>query len=92
MIWHVWWVWVVVGLAVATAELLLPGYIFLGFAVGGILTGGLIGIGLLAGASLSVLLAVFAGLSLLAWAGFRAALGKRDGQVKVWTRDINDND
>lgn len=91
MIWHTWWIWVVGGLLIATAELLLPGYIFLGFAVGGILTGGLIGIGVLDGASLAVLLAIFAGLSLLAWAAMRAALGKREGQVKVWTRDINDD-
>ncbi len=89
--WQVWWVWVAGGVLVAAAEALLPGYIFLGFASGAVLTGILQLVGLLKGSSISVLLAVFAVLSLLSWIAFRAILGKREGQVKIWDRDINDN-
>lgn len=87
--WQVWWVWVAGGLLIAAVEVVVPGYIFLGFAIGAVLTGLLIWLGWLGG-SLSVLLAVFAVLSLAAWLALRRAL-KRDGQVKIWTRDINDN-
>jgi inner membrane protein len=87
--WQVWWVWVVGGFLIASLEVVVPGYIFLGFAIGAVLTGVLIGLGWLGG-SLSLLLAVFAVLSLAAWLVLRRVL-KRDGQVKIWTRDINDN-
>jgi inner membrane protein len=87
--WQVWWVWVVGGFLIASLEVVVPGYIFLGFAIGAVLTGVLIGLGILGG-SLPVLLTVFAVLSLAAWLALRRVL-KRDGQVKVWTRDINDN-
>ncbi|QYK42099.1 MAG: hypothetical protein KF887_02885 [Paracoccaceae bacterium] len=90
MLWQVWWVWVAGGLVIGAIEILIPGYIFLGFAIGAVATGILIGIGLLGG-SFAVLLAVFALLSVLAWLGLRQAMGRRDGQVKIWTRDINDN-
>ena len=54
----IWWVWVVAGFALAALEVVLPGYIFLGFAIGAVLTGILVGIGLLGG-SMSALLLIF---------------------------------
>jgi membrane protein implicated in regulation of membrane protease activity len=90
MWWQLWWVWVVGGLAIGALEMVVPGYIFVGFAIGAVATGLLAGIGVLAG-SPAVMLAVFALLSLAAWLGLRRAMGKRKGQVKIWTRDINDN-
>jgi membrane protein implicated in regulation of membrane protease activity len=86
----VWWVWVVAGLVLAILEVILPGYIFAGFAVAAVLTGGLIWLGLLGG-SLPVALAVFAVVSLVAWGALRALFGKNLGEVKRWDRDINDN-
>jgi membrane protein implicated in regulation of membrane protease activity len=86
----VWWVWVVAGLVLAILEVILPGYIFAGFAVAAVLTGGLIWLGLLGG-SLPVSLAVFAVVSLVAWGALRALFGKNLGEVKRWDRDINDN-
>jgi membrane protein implicated in regulation of membrane protease activity len=86
----VWWVWVVAGLGLAILEVILPGYIFAGFAVAAVLTGGLIWLGVLGG-SLPVSLAVFAVVSLAAWAALRALFGKNLGEVKRWDRDINDN-
>lgn len=85
-----WWVWVAGGLAVGVLELLAPGYVFLGFSVGAMATGALVGFGILGG-SLPFSLVVFGVLSLLAWAGMHAALGKRAGNAKIITRDINDN-
>lgn len=84
----IWWVWMVAGLGLAILEVVLPGYIFAGFAVAAVVTGGLIWVGLL-GQSLPVSLVVFAVVSLAAWAGLRAAFGKNLGEVKKWDRDIN---
>ena len=88
--WAVWWVWVVAGFALGVLEVILPGYIFLGFAMGAVLTGVLVGFGLL-GQGLPLMLLVFALLSLAAWAVTRKMAGTRKGQVKVWDRDINEN-
>lgn len=85
-----WWVWIVIGFAVGVLEVLAPGYIFLGFAMGAVATGLLVGVGLL-GATLPLTLLVFALASLLAWAVTRKLLGAQAGKAKIWHRDINDN-
>ncbi|NTT86989.1 NfeD family protein [Tabrizicola fusiformis] len=89
MMWTVWWVWLVAGFALGVLEILAPGFIFLGFAIGAVATGILLAIGLLGG-SLPILLVVFAALSLLAWFALRATMGVHKHQVKIWTKDIND--
>ncbi|AWD22304.1 NfeD family protein [Pseudogemmobacter blasticus] len=89
-IWSVWWAWIVLGFGLGVLEVLAPGFIFLGFAVGAVLTGVLVGIGVL-GHSLPFLMLVFALLSLAAWLVTRRLAGTRQGQVKVWDRDINDD-
>ena len=61
----------------------------IGFAIGALLTGLLVLVGV--SASLPVLLTVFAVLSLAAWFVLRAKFGKVDGQVKIWHKDVNDN-
>ena len=88
--WSVWWVWIVGGFAVGIVEVLVPGYIFLGFAGGAMLVGALLGLGLVGGQSLSLLLMIFAFASLVIWGGLRLAIGTRPGQVKLWKSDIND--
>ena len=87
--WGQWWVWIVAGFALGVLEVISPGYIFLGFAIGAVLVGGLVGLGVL-GTSVPVLLVVFAVLSLLAWVIVRRIVGVRQGQVKLWDKDIND--
>ncbi|MDP2084485.1 MAG: hypothetical protein Q8K20_04750 [Gemmobacter sp.] len=89
MMWEAWWMWVAAGVAIGVLELLAPGYVFLGFALGAVATGALVGLGLLG--SLALALAVFGGLSLVAWAAMRLLLGRRAGNVKIISRDINDN-
>lgn len=85
-----WWAWIVFGFALGVLEVLVPGFIFLGFAIGAVLTGILVGLGL-APASLPMLFLIFSVASLVAWLVLRRAVGVRKGQVKVWDRDINDN-
>jgi membrane protein implicated in regulation of membrane protease activity len=88
--WALWWVWMVAGLALASLELILPGYIFLGFALGALITGALLLIGVL-GANLALLFAVFALASVLGWFILRRLFGPAGSTVKIWHRDINDN-
>ena len=85
-----WWVWVVAGFALGVLEVLVPGFIFLGFAIGAVLTGVLVGLGVLGG-SLSLMLLAFAVVSLVVWLVLRATIGVQKGQVKVWDKDVNDN-
>ncbi len=91
IIWQEWWVWVVLGIVLGVLELLAPAFVLLGFAIGTVITGGLLALGVL-GSSLPVLLLVAAVISLLAWLGLRKIFGLRRGQVKIYHHDINDND
>ena len=90
MIFDTWWIWIVSGVVLAVFEVVIPGFIFLGFAIGAVLTGVLLAFGLLAG-TLEVSFLVFALLSAVAFLTLRRLVGVRKGQTKVWTRDINDN-
>ncbi len=89
MMWAVWWVWMVAGFALGVLEVLAPGFIFLGFAIGAVATGFLVAIGVTG--SLPLLLLIFAVLSFVAWVILKRAFGRADGQVKLWDRDVNDN-
>ncbi len=87
--WATWWVWVVAGFALGVIEVLLPGFIFLGFAIGAVITGVLVGIGVL-GANVPLLVLAFALASLAAWFLLRRMFGARGGDVKLWDKDINE--
>ena len=94
-LWTLWWVWVVAGVLLAILEMLVSGYIFLGFAAGAALVGALLGLGVL-GASVPVLILSFACASLGAWVLLRlwtrSGKGVRmRGSVKIWDKDVNDN-
>jgi inner membrane protein len=82
-------------LVLAVVEVLVSGWIFLGFAIGAAVVGLIFAVGgpfasALAG-SLPLTLVVFAVLSLVAWLVLRKAVGVREGQVKIWDRDINED-
>jgi inner membrane protein len=83
-----WWAWVILGFALGVLEVLAPGFIFLGFAIGAVVTGALVGLGVPAG--IPALILIFAVVSVIAWLVLRRVVGVREGQVKVWDRDIND--
>ncbi|MFO1203496.1 MAG: hypothetical protein U1E58_12755 [Tabrizicola sp.] len=84
-----WWAWVILGFALGVLEILAPGFIFLGFAIGAVLTGVVVGLGIPAG--IPALILIFAVASVAAWLVLRRTMGVREGQVKIWDRDINDN-
>ena len=88
MLWTIWWIWMGAALVLAILEMLLPGFVLLGFAIGalGIALLLLVGVAL----SLPVLLFIFAGLSLIAWLVLRRVFMLPRGQVKRFTTDIND--
>jgi membrane protein implicated in regulation of membrane protease activity len=88
-LWQLWWVWMSAALVMVTLEVLVPGYIFLGFAIGAFALGLLVLLGL-SGLGLPVSLVIFAVLSLLAYLVLRRVLGLKEGQVKIWHRDVND--
>lgn len=89
-----WWVWIVAGCVLGVLELLVPVFVFLGFAVGAVLTGIIEWLALPPAAwmasSLPRHVLVFAVLSLAAWGLLVALFGLKRGQVKRWDRDIND--
>ena len=91
MVWmSLWWLWLCAALALGISEVMLPGFIFLGFAIGALAMTLFFGV---SGMVLTppVTLLAFAAVSLIAWLGLRhffAAPG--GGQVKTFDRDIND--
>ena len=89
MIWEIWWVWVAAGLVLAILELFVPGFIFVGFAVGAVVVGVLIALGVVL--SLPWMLVIFAVISVLVWIGLRFGLGTREGQTKTFDHDINED-
>ena len=84
------WVWMVVALLLGIAEVIIPGWIFFGFAVGAFFVGAVTWLGIGTGLSLAWTLVIFAILSLVAYIVMRRMFGIRRGQVKIWDRDIND--
>lgn len=84
------WYWLITSLILAALELAAPGWIFLGIA-GAV---AVMGLALLSGlwtAGLPLTLVVAAILSGVIWLLLRRLIGVREGQVRIWDRDINDN-
>ncbi|AUH33552.1 hypothetical protein [Paracoccus tegillarcae] len=91
MIWDNGWIWLIAALLLALLELLLPGWIFMGIA----LATAIMGVVILAdlwSAGLPLALVVTALLSGVIWLILRRAVGVREGQVRIWDRDINDDE
>ncbi len=88
MTWYLWWLWVAGGFVLLIVEILAPGFIALGFAMGAFVVGALLYFVDLASAPLALL--IWALASLLAWVVIRRLAGARKGQVKIWKTDIND--
>ena len=89
MLWELSWVWFSAALILATAEVLVPGYVFLGFALGALSLGLVLTVVQLGG--LAITLVIFAVFSLIAYLAMRRVFGVKTGSVKIWDRDINDN-
>ena len=89
MIWSQWWAWLAAALLLAILEVLVPGFIFLGFAVGAAVVGVLLALGL--DVSLPWLLVIASSVSVAAWIAMRQFFGIRRGQVKRFDHDINES-
>ena len=87
-LWSLWWIWGALALVLGIAEILLPGFIFLGFAIGAVCVAVLLLMSL--SVSLPLLLLIFAALSLVAWLMLRRLFALPKGQVKTFDTDIND--
>lgn len=88
-IWNLWWAWLCAALFLAILETLIPGFIFVGFAIGAFAVSMLLlNTGL--SVSLPALLLIFAAFSLAAWLGLRRYFALPKGQVKTFDSDIND--
>jgi len=84
-----WWVWLAAALLLGIAEMLIPGFIFLGFAIGAAVIG-IAQLGPLGLLSVPAILLIFAIVSLVAWLGLRKYFALPKGQVKTFDHDIND--
>ena len=89
VLWNQWWAWITLGLILGILEMLIPLYVFLGFAGGAVLTGLLKWAGLF-DQSLPWTLVVFALLSVACAIALRLTLGAPTRQAKVWKSDVND--
>ena len=88
-----WWTWMAAAFVMAILEMLAPGWILLGFAIGAGGTGLLLLIGGPAAwlvDSLPLLFAFFAVLSLISWFVLKWAFGSSAGSVKTFEHDINE--
>ena len=85
-----WWAWLAAAFGLAIVEILAPGFIFLGFAIGALAMAGIVAFALVP-LSAAAKTALFAGLSLLAWIGLRAVFKSPTGSVKTFDHDINDH-
>lgn len=84
------WLWIVAELVLARVGNSLPIWFFLGAAI----AVGLMGLALLIGiwtGGLPLALVVTALLTGAAWLALRRIFGTNRGEVRRWTRDINDN-
>lgn len=97
MLWTAWWVWMLAGLVLVILEMLVPGFILLGFGIGaalvgiGLLTGVLGGLTALAGSyGFATLLVLCALLSLASWIALRAAFGPPGAKAHTFDEDVND--
>lgn len=91
MIWQNGWLWLIAALVLVLLELLAPAWVFLGLAVAVALMGLALLVGLWSG-GLPMALVVTAILSGVIWYLLRRFVGVQKDQVRIWDRDINDND
>lgn len=85
----IWWAWLAAALVLGILEMLAPGFIFLGFAIGAAVVG-LALLGPLSLLSPAPLLLIFAVISLIAWLILRKVFQSPKGSVKTFDHDIND--
>ncbi len=84
-----WWVWICAALVLGVIELLVPGSIFLGFALGAMAMAVVVFV--LPISNIPALLALFALLSLIAWILLKLVFRRQSSGMRIVKRDINEN-
>jgi membrane protein implicated in regulation of membrane protease activity len=84
---NTWWAWAAFALVLAILEVLAPGFVLLGFAIGAALVSILVWLNV--GLSLIWLSLLFAVASLVAWLVLRSVFQLKTGQVRTFDEDIN---
>ena len=84
---NTWWAWAAFALVLAILEVLAPGFVLLGFAIGAALVSVLVLLNV--GLSLIWLSLLFAVASLVAWLVLRSVFQLKTGQVRTFDEDIN---
>jgi len=93
--WSDWWIWMSGAVVLGILEVIVPGYVFVGFGVGAAVTGLVFLVGgplaawLMTSWSMTALF--FSIVSLVAWIAVRLVLGVRKGQITTFDRDINED-
>lgn len=87
---NTWWVWMAAALVLGSLEMLLPGYILLGFAVGAFVMSLGFLVGLFTETGLPALLGIFAVISLVAWIVLLKFFKRPGSDPKTFEHDIND--
>ena len=82
-----WWVWLCIALVLAIAEVMLPGFIFLGIAIGAV--GMALLVAIVPGVSPALMAVLFGILSLIAWLVLKRIFRARDGAARIIHDDIN---
>ncbi len=88
--WQIWWIWGVAALVLVGVEILVPGFIALGFGIGAAIIAALFFVAPEMAVAPSLLALLFAILSLVAWLVLRRVFSLPTGQVKKFDHDIND--
>ncbi|HEC71733.1 MAG TPA: hypothetical protein ENI28_08005 [Roseobacter sp.] len=84
-----WWVWVSAALVLGLIEVLVPGNIFLGFALGAL---GMVPVVMIVpGINGPLAFALFASLSLVAWIILRVFFRQQSSGTRIVSRDINED-
>lgn len=83
-----WWIWICIALGVGILELLAPGFIFLGFALGAVAMAAIVATVSLG--NIPAILAIYAVLSLIGWIALKAVFRKQSSGARVVTEDINE--
>lgn len=84
---NTWWAWAAFALVLAILEVLAPGFVLLGFAIGAALVSVLVWLNV--GLSLIWLSLLFAVASLVAWLVLRSVFQLKTDQVRTFDEDIN---
>lgn len=83
----IWWAWLALAGGLLIIELMAPGFIFLGIALGAAITAPVVWV---AQPSLTATMMVFAVASVLAWVVLRRLFQPAPKSVQTFDTDIND--